>query len=43
MDEQTISTYNEAGAHFAQEWGEQAAPNDLYDVLRQYFKFLRTF
>jgi 2-polyprenyl-3-methyl-5-hydroxy-6-metoxy-1,4-benzoquinol methylase len=38
MDEQTLSAYNGLGAHFAQEWREQAAPNDLYDVLRQYFK-----
>jgi SAM-dependent methyltransferase len=38
MDEQTIAAYDQQGAQFAREWCEQPPPNDMYDLLRHYFK-----
>ncbi|RKP49121.1 class I SAM-dependent methyltransferase [Trinickia fusca] len=38
MDEKTLSVYDAAAAKFAQDWVEQPAPEDMYSLLRTYFK-----
>jgi len=38
MDKQTLQAYDTDAAGFAKEWHEQAAPVDMYDLLRRYFK-----
>ena len=38
MDKETLRAYNSAAAEFSKEWGDQPAPDDLYDLLVQYFK-----
>jgi 2-polyprenyl-3-methyl-5-hydroxy-6-metoxy-1,4-benzoquinol methylase len=38
MDEQTLAAYDAASGRFAQEWREQPAPADLYDLLRTHFR-----
>ena len=37
MDKSTIVAYDTASAQFAQEWREQPAPEDMYELLKQYF------
>lgn len=38
MDKQTLQAYDTDAAGFAKEWHEQAAPVDMYDLLRHHFK-----
>ncbi|MES2102979.1 MAG: class I SAM-dependent methyltransferase [Pseudomonadota bacterium] len=38
MDTQTLQAYDSDAARFAQEWNEQAAPADMYDLLLRYFR-----
>lgn len=38
MDEQTLSAYDHHSTRFAEEWREQPAPDDMYEMLSRYFK-----
>jgi SAM-dependent methyltransferase len=38
MDEQTLAAYDAASPRFAQEWREQPAPTDLYELLLAHFR-----
>lgn len=37
MDEQTVSAYNAASKKYAQDWRDQAAPQDMCELLARYF------
>jgi len=37
MDKQTIAAYDQASAQYVQRWRDQPVPQDLYDLLDQYF------
>jgi SAM-dependent methyltransferase len=37
MDENTLHAYDSEARQFADEWLEQAAPDDMYDLLARYF------
>ena len=37
MDKSTLVAYDTASVRFAQEWGDQPAPLDMYELLKQYF------
>jgi len=38
LDELTVSAYNEAAAQYARDWDEQPTPDDLYEILRHFFR-----
>lgn len=38
MDTRTLQAYDADAAGFAKEWHEQAAPSDMHDLLRRYFR-----
>jgi SAM-dependent methyltransferase len=38
MDKSTLAAYDAASAQFAQEWREQPAPEDMYQLLERYFR-----
>jgi SAM-dependent methyltransferase len=38
MDKSTLAAYDTASAQFAQEWRDQPAPDDMYQLLKRYFR-----
>jgi len=38
MDSQTLAAYDHASARYAQEWRDQPPPDDMYALLRQFFR-----